>query len=193
MKPFPFAGARLGLAWLSPCLVPPLSGQSEEVLRRRFEGKYVTVKLDLPGDLPSIDVHPAAEHPVDYRRVGSRIRQYGVAIRRGDSLLVTQVKVKPKPIEFQLAGGGYGTLGDVVSQPSAGSGPTQAQARMTKRQIIDERRRTSGSRFNIHCEAGVSSELATPDRVVTVLSEFVEFSAESRETRPAPHRPSARA
>lgn len=169
---------RPGLAVALLSALPPVAAQSEEALRKRFEGTHVTVKLDMPGDVSGIDLYPGTGQPVDFRRIGSRIRLYGVAIRRGDSVMVTQVKVKPKLIEFQLAGGGYGTWGDKFSEPSTGSGRTQAQARMTKAQIVADRRRASGSRFNIHYEAGVSAELATPERIISVLSEFVEFGDE---------------
>src|SRR5258708_1948993 len=44
-----------------------------------------------------------------------RVKATGIAIRSGESVLVTKVRVKDKLIEFQLAGGGFGTFGDDTS------------------------------------------------------------------------------
>jgi len=82
------------------------SRQSELALRRFFEGKQIVVKMDMPGDKSGVDVHPDTTQPVDYNEVGDRLREYGVALYRGDSATVTLVKVKGKNIEFQLGGGG---------------------------------------------------------------------------------------
>ena len=43
------------------------------------------------------------------------MRRYGTAIRSGDSVPVTLVKLKKDLIEVHLAGGGFGTLGDDTS------------------------------------------------------------------------------
>ncbi len=86
--------------------------QSEESLRRFFEGKSVVVKLEMPGTEEGIDVWPGTSQPVDFPRVAKRLKQYGTAIRRGQEMLVTKIRVKKDLIEFQLGGGGYGTFGD---------------------------------------------------------------------------------
>ena len=86
--------------------------QSEESLRRFFEGKSVVVKLEMPGTEEGIDVWPGTSQPVDFPRVAKRLKQYGTAIRRGQEMLVTKVRVNKDLIEFQLGGGGYGTFGD---------------------------------------------------------------------------------
>jgi hypothetical protein len=101
----------------------PLQAQSEGALRSYFEGKSVVVKIEMPGAEDGVDVHPGTSHPIDFPRHAGRLKQYGTAIRRGDEVLVTKVKVKKDLIEFQLGGGGYGTFGDdansSVSVPSA--------------------------------------------------------------------------
>ena len=84
----------------------PASGQSEVVLRRFFEGKVVVVEMDMPGDKSGVDVHPASSQPVDYPKLGDRLRSYGVALEKGDAVMVTLVKVKKKNIELHLGGGG---------------------------------------------------------------------------------------
>lgn len=90
----------------------PAVAQSEAALRTFFEGKRVTVKIDMPGTNYGIDVFPDASRPLDYNRYGQRLKQYGTAIRAGDSSTVTLIKLKKDLIEFQLGGGGYGTFGD---------------------------------------------------------------------------------
>lgn len=42
----------------------------------------------------------------------NRIRRTGIAIKAGETVMVTKIRVKEKLIEFQLGGGGYGTFGD---------------------------------------------------------------------------------
>jgi len=82
------------------------SGQSEAVLRGFFEGQEVVVKLDMPGDKSGVDIRPESARPVDYSKVGDRLRVFGTALYKGDAVMVTLVKVKKKNIEFQLGGGG---------------------------------------------------------------------------------------
>lgn len=98
--------------------------QSEEVIRRFFEGKTVLVKVDMPGSERGVDVYPGTSQPVDFPKLAKRLKEFGVAVRRGDEILVTKLKVKKDLIEFQLGGGGFGTMGDDASSsvfiPSAG-------------------------------------------------------------------------
>ena len=93
----------------------PLLAQSEDQLRSFFEGKSVTLKLEMPGTEDGVDVYPGTSQPIDFPKHASRLKRYGTAIRRGDDVTVTKVKVKDDLIEFQLGGGGYGTFGDDAS------------------------------------------------------------------------------
>jgi hypothetical protein len=101
---------------LPVCLVAvscaPVYAQSEPELRDFFEGKSVVVKLDMPATQEGIDVFPDARRAIDFAIYSARVKTTGVAIRSGESVLVTKIRVKDKLIEFQLAGGGYGTFGD---------------------------------------------------------------------------------
>lgn len=111
---------------LKPVLVPvllmalaaPAAAQSEADLKAYFEGKRVTVRLDMPGDAGGVDVQADAKRAVDFGRYKDDLKRYGTAIRAGDSAVVTLVKVKKDLIEFQLGGGGYGTFGDDTSTSS---------------------------------------------------------------------------
>ncbi len=95
--------------------VPRLQAQSEAVLRQHFEGKTVTMKLAMPGTEDGVDIYPTAETPLDFPRYADRLKDNGTAIRSGESVMITKIKVKSKLIEFQLGGGGYGTSGDETS------------------------------------------------------------------------------
>jgi hypothetical protein len=89
--------------------------QSEAALKEYFEGQTVAVKIAMPGTEDGVDVYPGTAKPLDFPRHASRLKQYGTALRSGDKALVTKLKVKAKLIEFQLDGGGYGTMGDETS------------------------------------------------------------------------------
>ena len=100
--------ALLGAAW-------PARAQDEAALRAFFEGKRVTLRMDMPGTSDGIDVRPESREPVDDRRYRDELAKYETAIRSGDRVTVTLVKIKKNLIEFQLAGGGFGTFWDDTS------------------------------------------------------------------------------
>jgi hypothetical protein len=99
-----------------------LAAQDERALRQYFEGRQVVLKLDMPGTENRVDVYPESAQPLDYPDYAGRLKKYGTALRSGESTIVTKVKVKDKLIEFQLAGGGYGTFGDDNNPTVTGSG-----------------------------------------------------------------------
>ena len=93
----------------------PVTAQSEAVLRDYFEGRSVTLKQSMSGTEEGVDVFPGTSRPLDYPRYAKRLKEHGTAIRSGESAIVTKIKVKSRHIEFQLDGGGYGTMGDETS------------------------------------------------------------------------------
>jgi hypothetical protein len=108
------------LNWLAPVIALsmgtlPLAAQSEAVLREYFEGRTVTVKQAMPGTEEGVDIYPGTEKPLDYPKYAGRLKKYGTALRSGESALITKIKVKSRHVEFQLDGGGYGTMGDETS------------------------------------------------------------------------------
>jgi hypothetical protein len=104
---------RSALVTLSVLLVaPPAFAQSEAALKEFFEGTRVVVKLDMPATQTGIDVYADARRPMDFEEYSNRLKAVGVSIRSGDAVMITKIKVKDKIVEFQLAGGGYGTVGD---------------------------------------------------------------------------------
>jgi len=88
------------------------SGQTEADLERHFEGRHVTLKIDVPATKDGVNIYPERATPLDYSEYASRLKRHGAAIRRGETVMVTKVKVKGRHVEFQLGGGGYGTFGD---------------------------------------------------------------------------------
>ena len=95
--------------------VVPARAQDEQALKAFFEGHRVTVTLDMPGTSDGVDLLVDSSRPLDYREYGDRIKANGTAIRAGETVVVTLVKLKKDSIEFQLAGGGFGTFGDDTS------------------------------------------------------------------------------
>lgn len=93
----------------------PAHAQDEAALKAFFEGKTVVVKVDMPATSAGVDVFPDARSPMDFDAYSQRLKTTGVALHAGESAMVTKVHVKDKLIEFQLAGGGFGTFGDDTS------------------------------------------------------------------------------
>ena len=80
-----------------------------------LEGKTVVVKIDMPATQAGIDVYADARRSINFDEYSRRVKDTGVAVKAGDSVMITKVRVKDKLIEFQLGGGGYGTFGDDTS------------------------------------------------------------------------------
>jgi hypothetical protein len=122
------------LRWLTAALMlafgaAPMAAQSETALKEYFEGRTVSSKLALPGTENGVDVYPGSPRPLDYSRYADRLKDFGTAIKAGEPVTITKIKVKSKLIEFQLGGGGYGTFGDETS-----SNISTAPAEKTKRE-----------------------------------------------------------
>lgn len=109
------ARSSLALLLLFLASTPQLQAQTEADLKRHFEGRRVTLRIDMPGTEQGVDVHPGTERPLDYPRYARRLKDNGTAIEAGEDAMVTRIRVKSSHIEFQLDGGGYGTMGDETS------------------------------------------------------------------------------
>ena len=46
----------------------PAAAQDEAALRLFFEGRRVTVTIDMPGTSDGVDVHADASRPIDFRQ-----------------------------------------------------------------------------------------------------------------------------
>lgn len=98
-----------------------VSTQSESLLKQQLEGQRVEVLIEMPATKEGIDVHVNEPIPIDFKVYTSRLKEHGVALYPGDVVLITTIKKKREHIEFQLAGGGYGTFGDEDSPVKYGS------------------------------------------------------------------------
>jgi hypothetical protein len=94
--------------------VSPRAAQAQDqaAMSGAFEGKQVIVLIDMPGTQKGVNVYPQRPNPFDANEYGKQIKGNPVALRVGDVVMITKVKVGGKNIEFQLGGGGYGTAGD---------------------------------------------------------------------------------
>lgn len=115
-----------------------IHAQSEAALREYFEGRTVKLKLAMPGTEDGVDIYPGAAKPLDFPRHASRLKANGTALKSGDDALVTKIKVKSKLIEFQLDGGGYGTMGD---ETSSNVGVSEAQKTKREQNLEGELKR----------------------------------------------------
>jgi hypothetical protein len=93
----------------------PAAAQNEAALKSAFEGRRVTVRIDMPGTSDGIDVRMDSHQTIDLPSYRDDLKRHGIAIHAGEPTLVTLVKVKKDLIEFQLGGGGFGTFGDDTS------------------------------------------------------------------------------
>ena len=118
----------------------PLRAQSEAQLKQYFEGKRVTLKIAMPGAEQGVDIYPGTGRPLDYPRYADRLKDHGTAIRSGDDAMITKIRVKSKHIEFQLDGGGYGTMSDETSTSvSVGSTPKSKREKYLEAELEREK------------------------------------------------------
>jgi hypothetical protein len=171
-------------------LIGAVRGRAQEY----FEGQTVSPKLAMPGTEDGVDIHPGTARPLD-PKYASRLKQYGIAIKPGEPVTVTKLKVKSKHIEFQLGGGGYGTFGDETSSKAKKRAMKEelddlkadrerenernranvAEAEEHRKQNVRQRRLEGGSRFNIRYPNGVPAEALTPEAVTTALAQYLDF------------------
>jgi len=116
----------------------PAAAQTEAQLRDYFEGKSVRVKIDMPGTQEGIDIYPDAKRPIDMDKYSQRLKSYGVAVHNGESVTITRIRLKDKLIEFQLAGGGYGTFGDDTSTTSYTSASKTQREKDLEKEVKSE-------------------------------------------------------
>ncbi len=158
-------------------LAQPLHAQDEARLKKALEGKRITMKMDMPATSEGVDVYPGSSRPIDYDKVGKRMKKHGIAIKDGEAARITKVKVKQDIIEIQLNGCGYGTFGDGMGHLLKNQAADSGTAQQMKYQNLRAEKLAAGSRFNLRFANGVDSDALTPAGVVKALEEYAEFPA----------------
>jgi len=167
-----------GLAMMT--LLPALlQAQDEAHLRKAFEGKRVTVKIDMPASSEGVDLFPGTNRPLDFQKLAGRLKKWGTAIKPGDQIMITKVKVKDDLVEIHLGGGGYGTFGDVFGAALKNNGSDSGAAQQAKFANERTERLASGSRFNLRWANGSTLDDLMPEAIAQALAEYAEFPAGS--------------
>jgi len=119
-------------------LAAPAAAQNESTLKAAFEGKRVTLRIDMPGTSDGVDVQADARDAIDFPKYRDKLKRYGTAIHAGESVTVTLVKLKKDLIEFQLGGGGFGTFGDDTSTSVSIKDKEKSEREKTLEKRIDD-------------------------------------------------------
>jgi hypothetical protein len=120
---------------------PPVFGQNAAALKKAFEGREVTVLLDMPASHKGVDLYLQQEPEINFSDYAERTKDFGVSLRKEDRVMVTLIKVNKKNIEIHLGGGGYGTFGDDSGYVS----PSYVGKSSRERDLEKERNRTTDS------------------------------------------------
>jgi hypothetical protein len=110
--------------------------QSEAALKEYFEGRSVVVRLDMPATSSGVDVYPEDPRPIDYSKYADRLK-LGIALKPGDSIVVTRVRMRDKHIEFHLGGGGFDE--PYVSTPYVATPGKSNREKDLEREVRNER------------------------------------------------------
>src|SRR4051794_9613369 len=108
---------RVTVCLVAAAAATPAFAQNESSLKSFFEGRRVTVTIDMPGTSDGVDVEADAQQPIDYPKYRDNLKRYGTALRAGEAVTVTLVKMEKDLIQVQLCGGGFWTLRGDTSTP----------------------------------------------------------------------------
>ena len=205
---------------LTVCALSSSAQSGPPTLEAFFTGKEVVLKIDMPGSQKGVDLRFNKPAPMDWKDYSGRIKQFGTAIRKGDTARVTAIVVKKDMIEFQLDGGGFGTFGEDTStkveaknveksdyekdlekqisettdedrkiqlqrdldrerarrekQDAANQRSAQVASQMKAQQVADKRAQ-GGSRFNLRWSGSIPADQLTPEAVMKLLTDYVDF------------------
>lgn len=154
------------------------SGQTSEVLNASLVGRVATVRLDMPATKDGVDVYPDRRPAIDLGSYGRRLKENGIALRPGDRIMITKVKVKDSHIEVHLGGGGYGTFGDEsswVSTPSVSKSDREKQLEKLLKKERDPGKRKALERERSKLE----SERLREERLMRAIAERTRIEKEA--------------
>lgn len=127
----------LALVGASPTLAQPAAAAA--ALKKAFEGREVMVLLDMPASHKGVDLYLQQEPEIRFQEYAQRTKDFGIALRKEDRVMITLVKVNKKNIEIHLGGGGYGTFSD----DSGYVAPTYVGKSRREQDLEKERKRTT--------------------------------------------------
>jgi hypothetical protein len=157
-----------------------LQAQDEGALRAAFEGKLVSVRIGMPATARGIDVFPLQQPPVDWREVANRTKEFGTALKIGDQVMVTKIVVKKNShVEFQLGGGGWGTLFD--SPGTSNVSPTTQPESKLERALRDSIKVAPGGATKRRLEKDLSDARSQRERANDVARAEAEQANAARE------------
>lgn len=140
------------------------AAQTEGDLKRHFEGRRVTLKMDVPATKGGVNVYAEGDGRLDHSDHAAGLRRRGASIRRGETVMVTRVSVRGRRVEFQL-GGGESRLSRAIA----------GEAEESRRARVEEKALRTGGRFNVHLAVS-GSGVPTPAAIEETLRKYVDFS-----------------
>jgi len=165
---------------LSVATAHALQAQDEGALRAAFEGKLVSVRVGMPATARGVDVFPLQQPSVDWREVANRTKEFGTALKIGDQVMVTKIVVKKNShIEFQLGGGGWGTLFD--SPGTSNVSPTIQSESKLERALRDSIKVAPGGPTKRRLEKDLSDARSQRERANDVARAEAEQANAARE------------
>ena len=167
----------------------PVFAQNAAALKKAFEGREVTVLLDMPASHKGVDLYLQQEPEINFADYAERTKDFGVSLRKEDRVMVTLIKVNKKNIEIHLGGGGYGTFGDdsgYVSPTYVGKSSREREQRANQREAealsaikkseVASKRLDGGSRFNIwYADKRLEQWTPTPEELMYSLAKYLDF------------------
>jgi hypothetical protein len=142
----------MGLAGLSAAALAD-DGQ-ERALKQFFEGRMVTVLVDMPATSKGIDVEMTDVEPINPSKVNGRISESGLSLRRGARVPITEIALKKDLIEIHLAGGGFKWFW----QGQGAVSPVYQGKSRREKELEDEIKHETDSRRKRHLEDDLRHE-----------------------------------
>lgn len=113
-------------------LASPALAQNETALKNAFMGRQVAIRVDMPASHKGVDLRFDRDVPFDLKENSDRIRAYDAALKAGDVMPVTYIKVKGDLIEFHLGGGGFNWIMEGSSKSASLSSKTVRESDLEK-------------------------------------------------------------
>ncbi len=82
--------------------VVTVSAQTERDLKQHFEGKTVTLKIDMPVAKDGVNVYPERGLALDYNRYADQLKRNGAAGHKGEQIVITKIKIQDNNVEVKL-------------------------------------------------------------------------------------------